>query len=416
MKAKIGALAVVALMLMVAVPASSACVTVPALSAGTYEEEREEYLAARQEFSSAYSNWLRARADFIDARAEWRQNPTDPTLRANVHEAARTSLLAADNMMIKRLEALKARVEATRGLSDNEKSALKAELDENISWLQGKQADIQAAENGQVIRSVATEIWTYWRQVRVRIKQIVGQILSAWVDALTQRAEAFAGRVEAKIEELKDNGVDTSELEDWLDNYNSAISQAEEKYDAAKAKFEEISSETNAGQLFREGIALIREGNSYLKDAFRTLRDIISYMRSEGYLVTLSGSGTLVAQGDGRACISGTGGVRVRAPVDGNMLVSPNAEVTTTGGTETVLENGWKKYQGFDNALVVGTEMEVAIEGNGIDVVARGTGTVTLTGTGSYWTYGENFYVDGTWTEVGVRATLATGATATEAG
>ena len=404
MKAKIGALAVVALMLMV---------VVPAVSAGPYEEARERYIGGVENFSNAYTAWINARGDFTQARWRWRHGQGN---LADVVGAAQTATLKADTMMIRRVEVLRYRVQATRGLSDNEKTGIYAEVEAHIGWLQEKQADIQGAGTMQQVRTAAAEIWTYWQQVRVRIKQIVGQILSAWVDAIVQRAEAFAGRIEARIEQLKDNGVDTLALEAWLDDYNSKLALAEEKYDAAKDKFHEISSVEDAFRLFREGIALIREGNSYLRDAFRALRDIVSDMRSKGHSVTLSGSGTLVAQGNGSAYISGTGGVRVRATIQGTMLVSPNAEVTTTGeGTKTVLDNNWVKYQGYGSATVRGTDIEVDINGNGIDIVARGTGTVRLVGTGSYRTFGENFYVDGTWTDVGVTATLATGATTAEA-
>lgn len=403
MKAKIGALAVVALMLMV---------VVPAVSAGPYEEARERYIGGVENFSNAYTAWINARGDFTQARWRWRHGQGN---LADVVGAAQTATLKADTMMIRRVEVLRYRVQATRGLSDNEKTGIYAEVEAHVGWLQGKQADIQGAGTMQQVRTAAAEIWTYWQQVRVRIKQIVGQILSAWIDAIVQRAEAFAGRIEARIEQLKDNGVDTLALEAWLDDYNSKLALAEEKYDAAKDKFSEISSVEDAFRLFRDGIALIREGNSYLRDAFRALRDIVSDMRSKGHSVTLSGSGTLVAQGNGSAYISGTGGVRVRATIQGTMLVSPNSEVTTTGeGTRTVLDNNWVKYQGYGSATVRGTDIEVDINGNDIDIVARGTGTVRLVGTGSYRTFGENFYVDGTWTAVGVTATLATGATTAE--
>jgi len=412
MKTKIGVLVVSALMLVAIVPAMSAMpnkVIVPEVTAGPYEEAYGKYIENLQAFQAAHNDWLGARATFLDARLGWRQNRTQANL-ANLLAKSKTALLKADNMMIKRLQVLRVRVEATRGLSDNEKVTIYAEIDADISWLQAKQAEIQAAENEQVLRSIASTIGDYWRNVRVRIKYIAGQILSAWADALVQKAEAFAGRVEARIENLKDQGVDTSALEAWLADYNSKLALAEQKYDAAKDKFSQISSEADADQLFRDGVAFIKEGNSYLRDAFKALRDIVSDMRNRGHTVTLSGSGTLVAQGNGRAYISGTGTVDVKASIQGTMLVSPNAEVTTTGeGTKTVLDNNWVQYQGYGSATVTGTDIVVAIDGNGIDIVASGTGTATLTGNGTYRTYGENRYVDGNWTAAGVTATLATG-------
>jgi len=412
MKTKITTLVMSALMLVAIVPVVSAAPygeaqLVPAVSAGPYEEARERYISAVDNFGNAYTAWISARGDFTQARWRWRHGQGSLTEAVG---AAKTATLKADEMMIRRLQVLRARVEATRGLSDNEKTTIYAKIDADISWLQGKQADIQAADNMQGSRSIASTIWNYWQNVRVKIKQIAGQILSAWVDALVQKAEAFAGRVEARIQQLKDNGIDTSALEAWLADYNSKLALAEQKYDAAKDKFSQISSVEDAARLFWEGVARIREGNSYLRDALRRLRDIVSDMRNRGHTVTLSGSGTLVAQGNGRAYISGTGTVDVKAPIQGNMLVSPNAEVTTVGeGTKTVLDNNWVQYQGYGSATVTGTDIIVDINGNGISIVASGTGTATLTGTGTYRTYGENRYVDGNWTAAGVTATLATG-------
>jgi hypothetical protein len=402
MKAKIGALVISALILTVAVPA---------VSAGPFEEARERYQDAREAFQQAYADWLTARADFLDARIQWRKNRTEANLM-NAIEKAKIALLKADNAMIRRLEVLRVGVEATRGLTDNEKAAIYAEIDADISWLQEKQEDIQAADNAREIMSIALTVWDYWRDVRVKIKQITGQILSAWLDALVQKAEAFAGRVGAKVQELKDNGIDTSQLEAWLSDYNSKRELAEQKYDAAKEKFSQISSEADADGLFREGVAFIREGNSYLRDAFKALRDIVSDMRKKGHTVTLSGSGTLIGHGDGRAYITGTGVVHVLAPIQGTMLVSPNANVRAVGeGTKTVLENGWVQYQGYGSAMVTGTDIVVDISGTKISLLAAGTGTAVLTGTGWYRTYGENYYRGGPWIATGVTATLATGET-----
>jgi hypothetical protein len=73
------------------------------------------------------------------------------------------------------------------------------------------------------------------------------------------------------------------------------------------------------------------------------------------------------------------------------------------------LENGDVRYEGFGSARVTGHDITVSLSGENIWMRASGTGTVTLTGTGSYWTFGENVYLEGSWTAVGVTATLATG-------
>ncbi|MCJ7720761.1 MAG: hypothetical protein MUO36_04770 [Candidatus Hadarchaeum sp.] len=410
MKTKIGVLVVSALMLVAIVPIMSAMpkeAIVPQVTAGPYEEAYGKYIENLQAFQAANNDWLGARATFLDARLGWRQNRTQANL-ANLLAKSKTALLKADDMMIKRLQLLRVRVEISRGLSDDEKTAFHAEIDNYIGWLQGKRPEIEAAENEQVVRSISTTIWNYWSDVRVRIRYIVGQILSAQAEALAQKANAFAGRIEARIQQLKDNGVDTSTLEAMLADCNSNLALAEQKYDAAKEKFDQISSPSNADVLFAEGVTLIREGNGYIREAFNGLRDIISEIRSMGRTVTLSGSGSLVAHGSGSAYISGTGLVKIENIQNGTMVVSSNAHVNTDGTGEN-LENGDVKYVGFSWARVTGENITVSISGENIVLHVAGRGTVTLTGTGTYWTSGENRYVHGTWTATGATADLATG-------
>jgi len=410
MKTKIGVLVVSALMLVAIVPAVSAMpneVIVPQVTAGPYEEAYGKYIDNLQAFQAAHNNWLGARATFLDARLQWRQNRTQANL-ANLVEKSKTSLLKADEMMIKRLQLLRVRVEISRGLSDEEKDAIYAEIDDNISWLQAKQAEIQAAQNGQEVRSIADTIWNHWREVRVRIKQITGQILIARVDALVQKAEAFKGRIEARIQELKDNGVDTSTLEAMLAECESNLTLAKQKYDAAENIFSQISSEADADVLFAEGVSLIRQGNVYIREVFRGLRDIISEIRSMGRTVTLSGSGSLVAHGSGSAYISGTGLVDIITIQNGVLIVSSNANVDSDVAGEN-LENGDVRYQGFSRAKVTGTDITMSLSGNNVTMYASGTGTAVLTGTWTYRTYGEDKYMSGASTEAEVTVNLATG-------
>lgn len=400
MNAKIGAMVISALMLMAATPA---------VSAGPYEDARIRYLTVKAELLELIAIWQTARADFFQALAEWRANPTEANL-ANLVQVTKDSAVEMSNVMIKYLQLLRIGVESTRGLSDEEKTQFYAEIDGYISELQAKQAAVQGAENAQEVRDTARELWDYWIQIRVRVKYITGRLFTATAEAALWRAQAFAGWVEARIEELKENGIDTSALESWLADFNSNLELAEQRIENAKVKVEEITDNVTFLQMFAAADAHIRAAVSYLREALKDLRDIIVEMRSKGYTVTLSGSGTLVARGTGSAYISGTGAVHVRAPIQGTMLVSPNAVVTTAGvGTKTVLENGWVQYQGYGGAVVAGTDIVVDISGEGISILACGIGTATLTGTGWYRTYGVSYYGADDWTATGFTVTLETG-------
>ena len=90
------------------------------------------------------------------------------------------------------------------------------------------------------------------------------------------------------------------------------------------------------------------------------------------------------------------------------MIVSKNATVTIGAGSQGTVDHQENQdvYTGFGSATVTGTSITVQIDGNDISLVAQGTGTVTLSGNGTYTTHGatESTY---NWSEAGVQVNLA---------
>ncbi|MEM2878763.1 MAG: hypothetical protein QXG10_04405 [Candidatus Hadarchaeales archaeon] len=400
MNAKIGAIAMLVLV---------ATAAVPAVGADTYEEARIRYLTERAELLQQISTWETARAGFLQAVSNWRGNRTESNLN-QVMQAAKSSVAAMGDVMIQYMEMLKIRIEATRGLSDEEKTEFCDEIDGYVDALEGMKISVQNAGNAQEIRTTTRALWNHWLQIRVRLKYITGRVLIADAEAALWRVQAFAARIEAKIAELQENGVDTSALESWLAELNSRLETAEQRIENAKSKVEEITDNITFLQMFAAADAYIRDAIRYLREALRNLQEIIFEMISGGHTVTVSGSGTLVAWGNGSAHISVTGAVHVRARIEGTMIVSPDANVVTSGtGTRTELENGWVQYEGYGGAVVTGNEITVDISGTGIRLVVCGTGTATLTGTGGFRTYGVSRYEAENWNAEGYTVDLETG-------
>jgi len=375
----------------------------------SWSDARSEFVSAKENFLNAYSDWLSARSEYVSARATWVSSKTQATLN-NLVDKARTASLKAADMFVADLEMLKARANASRGLSEENRDNIIAELDGYITEIQGYKQAVENTETGLELRQANKAMWQYWLSIRVRIKQITAQILVAGFEGMVERAQAFAGRVEAKIQELKENGEDTTALENWLDNFESTLALAQEKVDNAYAKVEEITDNVTFRQIYGSALYHLRNALVYLRDAFKGLKNIVVQMRSEGHTVTLSGSGTLVAEGSGSFYGEGTGLVKVTAIENSVMVVSSNAHVKTDGvGTVENLENGDVKYSGFGYARVTGSDIRVSITGQNIRLRASGTGTVTLSGTGFYRTFGESEYHSGFWSSAGVSVTLSTG-------
>jgi hypothetical protein len=400
MKMKIAAAAVLALVVVA---------LVPAVSAQPYEKAKGKYEQAKSEYQDIYSQWNDANKEFNQAMSQWRGNRNQQNF-SQLMNAARGAATKAAELMVKNMEMVRARIEASIGISENQKERLYAEIDNYINEIRAKQLQIQNAGDQQQIRAAAGELHRYWLQIRVRLQQMTGEMMVNFAEGMVQRVRAIVATVETRVQSMKENGIDTSALENWLAEARSNISVAELKIAEAENIVNQINENTSFAEIYGAIQARIREAVSYLKESLKELKDTISEMKRHGYHVTIQGTGTLVAQGSGSIHLTGTGTVEVRAPIDGNMIVSPNATVTTSGnGVKTLLGNGFYQYQGYDNALITGTNITVDINGNGIDIVASGTGRVRITGTGTYQCYGENQTGEGNWNANGITVVLETG-------
>ena len=149
-----------------------------------------------------------------------------------------------------------------------------SEINSDISKLNQMNTGIDTATPEQIIAK-AKEIRSYWTSNRVFVKRIVGQIWSARINFLITKAEVLAVKMDTKIQELKANGKDTTQLEAWLADFNQKIALAKEKQAAANAKFQAINSLETADQFFKEGHRFILDADKYIREAHAQLVNIL---------------------------------------------------------------------------------------------------------------------------------------------
>lgn len=236
-----------------------------------YQEARERY----QDRVEAYRN---SRERFVEARnlVKEHRNKSDP--EANL-DRAKDFLMKSTDAMIGHLEIMRVRIENTNALGEDEKENILAKIDSYIQTLEDKKGDIDSAGSMEELREIAKGIKDEWNESRSLVKEIAGKILTTKLDRIIEKGEGVSTRIDEKIDLLKDQGKDTTELEELRDDYNSLLEKAKDKNNAAKEKFEEINDLKDADQLFREAHGLIKEANSHLKEAFRTLKEIVRTMR-----------------------------------------------------------------------------------------------------------------------------------------
>ncbi|MEW6528659.1 MAG: hypothetical protein AB1391_02105 [Candidatus Micrarchaeota archaeon] len=358
---------------------------VNAATPSNLEAAKEKYRSMKAEYIQVKNVYADAKQDWIIAKDRYIQYKNAENL-ANALDKAKNFMSKACNTMEKYLRMARVRVETITGIDETERTNTLAEIDADIAGIQQIKTDVESATTKEDLKNAANKVKNKWNDVKVHVKRFVGKILSAKIDYILDKADDVSKRIQTKIDELKIRGADTVELEALLVDFNSKVALAEGQYELAKAKFGQIQNVQDADRLFREGHEFIKKAANYLKEAHNTtLKNNIEKLKTK--MQEFNGTGNLYAKGNGTAVLTGSGTVKVNG-AEGTLTIvdyASDVQVTIIGqGTKTV--NGSTTiYTGFDGAATItGSNMHITIEGTNIDLEASGTGTVILTGHGTY--------------------------------
>ncbi len=361
-----------------------------------YRTVQEQYQISQDQVRDAKQSYQDSREQFLDARARLEDSRTSTTI-FDLKNATRNFLLHTIDYTILRLEVLEARaIRAEEGnftpfiISDN--------IEDYIDQLEDLKNDVEAAETREEFQAVFREIRDIWQHVNLESRYFILGTANNRADSFLIRGESISDRIEAEIERLAEAGVDTTKLEQLLDEYNDALKDAEHTHKKATQLFGTHNGFDNDGVLedaedakefLGEASSLMRETHQQLKDAYSVLREIFAELKQHRPgSVDLSGTGKLTASGNGKATMSGDMEVEISAR-SGVLTITDydgNAEVDVTGyGTKEDMGNGTVRYSGFDGtASISGSSVTVVILGDDIELTSKGTGSVVLRGCGTY--------------------------------
>ena len=361
-----------------------------------YQTVQEQYQISQVRVQEAQQSYQDSREKFFEARAHLEDSRTSATI-FDMKNATRNFLLHTIDYTILRLEVLEARAIRTEDsgfapftISDN--------IEDYIDQLEGLKDDVEAAETSEDFQAVIREIRDIWQHADLESRYFILGTANYRVDSFLERGESISDRIEAEIDRLADADVDTTELEQLLDEYNEALDEAKDSHEEVKELFGThngfdddgvLEDAEDARKFLGEANSLMRVTHQQLKDVTAVLRDIFAELKQHRPgSADLSGTGTLTASGNGVATMSGNMEVEISA--HGGILTitdyDGNAEVDVTGyGTKEDLGNGAVRYSGFcGTASISGSSVTVVILGDDIELTSKGTGSAVLRGYGTY--------------------------------
>ncbi|AKB74196.1 hypothetical protein MSLAZ_0935 [Methanosarcina lacustris Z-7289] len=153
----------------------------------------------------------------------------------------REYLNSSIDYMIAHLERVQYNLAQSNG---NGTEARIAAIEKRISQLQDEKKAIGKAEDLEDFANATESVRGVWNNIRNRTVVDTGQTACESLDKFVTKSEAVSLKLESEIESLNKTGVDTTELEAKLANYNALTDSAGENNEAAK----KIYNKENATQ------------------------------------------------------------------------------------------------------------------------------------------------------------------------
>lgn len=361
-----------------------------------YKEHKEKYENTQKKFQDAKELFEKA----------LRQFNTKPDSKSKEELILKTKeyLERAIDHTVSYLEVLKSSAENSENIGIIPFDVSK-NIDAHLAQLEQLRTKVQQANTTKELAEDHRELKDLVIKIRLETRYDFDILLNNRIETFITKADNISTRIDAAIQKLKTQGKDTVKLEDEAARFNALVKEARDAQQKTNDLFANHSGFASNGTVTnnKDAEAFLRQADNSqketikkLKEASRQLQDFVrEYRKLSGGKVVVSGTGTLVANGSGRAVIEGNVTVTLSG-INGTLKVSSNANVITDRGTNETLGNGEVKYQGFGSATITGSNIRVEVSGNNIALTATGTGSAVLSGHGTYRTE-EDFSVSSEW-------------------
>jgi len=234
-----------------------------------YKQERKQL---EEELQLRKQEYNEAKEDFLKIRDRIRAKELDPNSEEALN-ATKFYLNASINYMISHLSNVKSNMEYSNGNRTDEKVIA---IDEKIKLLEVEKAKVANASSQKELLVVVRSVRGVWNDAEKISISSAGQTVSEKIGEFLEKSENLSERLGVKVEGLRENGVDTSELEIKLASYISYIKSAQEKkvmadslYSGKNVTLEDMRTANN---YLRQSLNDISKANKLLREIFDKLK------------------------------------------------------------------------------------------------------------------------------------------------
>jgi hypothetical protein len=241
--------------------------------------------AARERYNDAEDKYVKAKEDFMKEKElfeKWK-NVND----TKAVEAAKKFLTHAGEMIIRDLEKVKAKAQENNDLTEDELNKIVSDADAKIAEIKDAMAKVDAATTKEEIKGAGAAMLKSWKDAREHIRLHVGEMVNSKVGEIIQRSEQLETKLEKILSEMKQQGVEVTDIDAKLNSFSEKIEAARAKFDEAKALLKEVrdlkgtsgtmtddmkAKADKAHELAKEAHGSLKEANQILIDIWKEVK------------------------------------------------------------------------------------------------------------------------------------------------
>ena len=194
----------------------------------------------------------------------------DKNQRSEKGKSNQNFVLNKVDKIINTLEKIKAKVESTEDLSEEEKAEIVSSIDKEIAAIEAAKDTLENSEDDEAIKVATETIKNAWKKTQKAMKRNVNRLIGAKIGGILNKID----KLEIKLDRILERLGEPADLEALNSEFQSHI-------DAAEASFESARTAFASGEM-QEMTDYLREAHSHLKEAHFVLRDLVTGIRGEG--------------------------------------------------------------------------------------------------------------------------------------
>lgn len=170
------------------------------------------------------------------------------------------------------LGALKARISGAKRLSDSDKAALEASIDTTIADLTALKAQIASDTSTTTLKGDVESIKKTYRVYALVMPRAAIEAAADRIDTITAEMDTFGTKLQARISDMKSQGLDTTAAESAYADYTAKVSLAKTDAQAAVTAVASLSSDQGDQATFTANVAALKSARDQIKAAEAALK------------------------------------------------------------------------------------------------------------------------------------------------